>query len=358
MLRGGFRTKNTNKLASLIKVVSAFVLFSFLNYNYMEYARAASMTPRSVTIGSSLPSEVTYHNFRFTTLTGGFISSIVFEYCSNLPFYGTPCTTPLGLDVDNSILTTQSGITGFSISAPDTTASRIVLTKAPAMSAPVLAEYRFDNITNQSTTNQTIFVRISTHGSADGTGPQIDEGAVAYATVEGVGVGGYVPPYLTFCVGVNVALNCSTADGSLLNFGELSESTSSTVSSQFAGATNDSSGYAVYITGGTMTSGNEIIPPLTNNAQSQIGTSQFGINLVGNNNPSAGSSVEGTGTSIPATGYDVVNSFRYNTGERIAGTTLPTNPNRFTITYLVNVSADQPPGVYASSFTYTAVASF
>lgn len=358
MLRGGLGAKCKNRLTSLARVMSAFVLLAVLSSGYMLKATAANMVSRSATIGSSLPSEVTYHEFEFQTLTNASIGSIVFEYCSNLPFYGAPCTVPAGLDVDSSSLVSQSGITGFSISAPDTNASKIVLTRAPAVAAPTNALYRFNNITNHSTNNQSVYVRISTHGSVDGSGAHIDEGAVVYTTVEGVGVGGYVPPRLTFCVGITVALNCSTADGSLLDMGELSEFSASSATSQFAVSTNDPTGYNVYISGGTMTAGNEIIPALSSNSSSIIGSSQFGVNLVSNSNPAIGANVSGTGTGVPIANYNTPNSFRYADGELIASSTLPTNFNRFTVAYLVNVSKDQRPGVYASSFTYTAVASF
>jgi hypothetical protein len=260
--------------------------------------------------------------------------------------------------VSGASISSQIGITGFSISIPDTTTNKLVISRAAAVAGPVTARYIFANVINQSTNNQTVFVRLSTHSSTDGTGSPVDNGSVVYATVEGVGVGGYVPPHLTFCVGVTVALDCTSASGSLLNLGELSETTPRAATSQFAGATNDVTGYNVYVSGGTMTSGNEIIPALSSNASSQPGTSQFGINLRSNNSPVVGADVSGSGTGAAIAAYNIINSFRYNSGELIARSTLPTEYNRFTVSYLVNVSSGQRPGIYASSFTYTAVASF
>ncbi len=338
--------------------MSAFVLIIIFTYNYVDSVAAANIVSRRATIGSSVAGQITYHEFRFTTLTNASVGSIVFEYCSNLPFYGSPCTAPAGLNVDSSTLTSQSGITGFSISAPETNANKIVLTRASVIAAPTIATYRFNNITNQSSANESIFVRISTHNSIDGSGAQIDDGAVAYATAEGVGVGGYVPPRLTFCVGQTVALNCATTEGSLMDMGEFSEFSPSSASSQFAASTNDPTGYSVYMSGGTMTSGNEVIPALSTNAPSIVGTSQFGVNLRGNSNPNVGADVSGSGTGVPATGYNTPNSYRFNSDELIVNSSLPSNFNRFTVSYIVNVTKDQRPGVYASSFTYTAIASF
>ncbi len=107
-----------------------------------------------------------------------------------------------------------------------------------------------------------------------------------------------------------------------------------------------------------MTSGNEIIPALASNGASIVGQSQFGINLAANSNPSVGATVSGSGDATANSGYGTSNSFRYNDGEMIAASSLPTEYNRFTVSYLVNVSADQSPGIYATSFTYTAIASF
>ncbi len=347
---------SSSKLTLLSRVVSAFLLlwFSFSSLN----VHAADFINRSVTIGSSVVSEVTSHDFRFEMGTGDVIGSLKFDYCLNQPLYGAPCTAPTGLVVNTANITLQTGLTGFTISAPDSDANTLVLTRAPVFTSVTAAQIFFDNITNQSTTNTTVFVRISSHASIDGSGPQIDDGAVVYYTVPGLGIGGFVPPYLTFCVGATVAHDCSTTNGSLLNLGELSENVASTSTSQFAGATNDPTGYNTYISGGTMTAGNEIIPALTSGASSQVGVSQFGMNLRNNSNPVAGANVTGGGTGAPVANYNTPNSFRYNTGELIARSTLPTEFNRYTVTYLVNVSVGQKPGIYASSFTYTAIASF
>ena len=107
-----------------------------------------------------------------------------------------------------------------------------------------------------------------------------------------------------------------------------------------------------------MTSGNEVIPALSTNASSASGTSQFGINLRLNNEPTVGADVSGNGTAQPTANYNNANSFRYVSGEQIADATRATAFNRFTVAYMINVSADQRPGVYASSFTFTAIASF
>lgn len=327
----------------------------------MQYGHssAASLFQRSVVVGSPTAGDVTTHDFKFITATSGNVGSIVMEYCSNLPFYGVPCTAPSGLAVNASAITTQTGITGLSVDAPNTTVNRLVLTRASTLIASgVNVQIILGNVTNQSAPNQTVYVRVSTHSSIDGSGNPIDFGAVVYSTVPGIGVGGYVPPHLTHCVGVFVSADCTSTTGALMNMGEFSSNAPRVTTSQFATATNDPTGYNTYISGGTMTAGNEVIPALGGSGSSVPGTSQFGINLRGNSSPLGGSDRTGSGTGVVSSGYDTPNIFRYNDGERVATSTLPTEFNVFTVTYIVNVSTTQRPGIYASSYTFTAVANF
>lgn len=338
-------------------IVSALLMLIVIS-RYSS-STAASLFQRSVTVGSPTASAVTTHDFRFITATGGNIGSVVLEYCANLPFYGVPCSVPAGLTLNSASITTQTGITGLSIDVPNSAINKLVLTRVvSAIPATTNVRLLMGNITNQSTPSETVYVRVSTHSSNDGTGNPLDFGAVVYSTVPGIGVGGYVPPHLTHCVGVVVAADCTTTIGALMNLGELSDSSAKVATSQFATATNDPTGYNTFVSGGTMTAGNEIIPALSANNVSIPGTSQFGINLRGNSNPLSGADKSGSGTAVVSSGYDSPNSFRYNDGERVATSVLPTEFNVFTVSYLVNVSNFQSAGLYASSYTYTAVANF
>lgn len=334
--------------ASLVVVAPLLLFYSA--------AKAAPLSSRSVDVGSSIVSANTNHFFQFTFPGVASVGSIEFEYCTNSPQIDAPCSAPAGLDLTGATLTAQNGETGFSIDA-SSSSNRLVLTRAPSMTSAIPASYNFTNIINQSTPNQTAYVRIATYGSSDATGPVIDEGAVAYATVNLINVSGFVPPYLTFCVGVTVALNCSSATGSQLSFGELSKTSPNAVSSQFSVATNDPTGYSTTIVGTTMTSGNNIIPALATPAGSQPGVSQFGINLVGNANPSIGANPAGVGTGTPSPNYSTPNQFSFNNNV-VALSPLPTEFTAFTVSYLANVSTAQPAGVYTTTLTYITTVSF
>lgn len=335
--------------------MSVLALLATLVYT-VPHAQAAQVTSRSVTIGSSLPGATTTHRFAFNLASAGTLGSVEFEYCTNNPFVDTACDAPVGFSAAGAVLQAQAGETGFTIGSAST-ANKIVLTRIPVANAAIPVAYTFGNIVNQSGNNAPSYVRISTYATDDATGPFTDDGAVAYTTTSAITVRGYVPPYLTFCVGVTVATNCSATFGNKLNFGELVTFSPRAVSSQFAVATNDPTGYTTFVSGPTMTSGNNIIPGLGAPSGSQPGTSQFGMNLRANSNPAVGSEPTGPGTGIISANFNNPNQFYFN-NQALVQSPIPSDFNAFTVSYLVNVSRDQQPGVYVTTMTYIASAAF
>ncbi|MBI5357640.1 hypothetical protein HZB74_02220 [Candidatus Saccharibacteria bacterium] len=335
-------------VALLISVTPLFAL---------EKTAAAVLTPRSIEIGSSAESAITSHTLSFTIPTAGPIGSIEFEYCSNDPFVGNVCTAPTGLSLSGASLASQTGETGFSIHG-SSTINKLIITRA---ASPNLAfqpvEYTFNNVLNQQIVNPTVFVRISTFASTDATGSRVDSGAVAYSVARGIAVEGFVPPYLRFCVGLAVSADCTNVSGSFIQLGELSKTNANTGTSQFSGSTNDPGGYSTFLAGKTMTSGNNVITALSTPQPSLPGTSQFGLNLVANSNPSLGQNPAGTGTLTPTSGYATPNLFKF-ANQVIASSSLPTNPNVITVSYVTNVSNSQAPGIYSTTMTYIATAAF
>lgn len=346
------------KLSQTRRIFSAiFVLVIFSSIFFITKVQAADLVNRSIRLSASWPSANVNHRFTFTTVTPGNVGSVQFLYCSNSPLEVDPCTAPAGLNVAGAGIASQSGLAGFSVSGAST-ANNLILTRTPSMSAPVSADFNFSNIINPSTSNEVDYVRITVFDGINGTGAVIDSGSVVFVVDDWFSINAYVPPYMTFCVGVSVALNCSTTAGFLSDFGEFSEFGPSTVTSQFAVATNDVAGYNVFVAGQTMTSGNNIINPLLVQTTSNAGQSQFGINLRNNSSPSVGANVEGAGSGTPAPNYNTPNQFRFVSGERVAGSNLTTDFNRYTVSYLVNIDDEQNPGIYATTMTYTAIASF
>ena len=318
---------------------------------------AQDLTQRSITIRDPKASANTSHRYNFFNPTASNVGSIVFEYCSNSPLLEVACNSPAGLDVSAASITSQSGETGFTVHA-NTNANRLVLSRVPSVAAIQAVEYRLGNIINPSAQNATVYVRIATYSADDGTGAAVDNGSVAFSTTTGVSTIAYVPPYLTFCVGISVAPDCSSTTDNRIDMGVLSTSTTSVGTSQFAGASNDPTGFSTTLMGLTMTSGNNTITAAETPTASVIGTSQFGLNLRQNNIPSGGLNSTGPGSSAPRNGYGSTNLFKFVPGEIVASSPVSTDFNVFTATYIVNISDNQPPGIYVTTITYVATASF
>lgn len=328
-----------------------------LSLSYVTMARAAVLLDRSVRVLDPKPGVNTSHVYAFFIQNSNSVGSMVLEYCTNDPFFDNPCTVPAGLDASSATLTSQAGETGFSIDGT-TTANRIVLTRPAVPTNVGQAQFAFGNIINPSTINQQVYVRISLHGSADGSGPRTDEGAVVFIMTRSLDTRAYVPPHLTFCAGITVALDCTSANGFYVDMGEFRKNSANIGTSQYSTATNDLTGYSVSMFGETMTSGNKFIPAMNSPGASLPGISQFGVNAVDNSNPDVGQNPTGPGTAILNPSYGIGNNFKYGSGDVISSAAQPSDFNIVTLSYVVNVSPNQAPGIYNSTFTFVAVASF
>lgn len=313
---------------------------------------------RTVLINTAVPGAIISETFSFSLASTAAIGSISFEHCDNSPLPQVPCNAPAGYTATSSNLSSQSNNTGFTFDPVNTTANRIVITRLPAAGVLGTTSFVFTNVHNTTASGQTVYTRVSTYASIDGTGAAIDAGSMAYATQGGFSVGAYVPPFLIFCVGITVGNHCTTSNGSLIEFGELSATQPKFATSQFSGATNDPGGYQVFVDGHTMTAGNQIIPALDSGGASTPGTGQFGFNLSINSNPSVGANQTGVGTSVVTSNYNQPNIFRMAAGDLLTNSTTSTDFNVTTVSYIVNISTSQSPGSYATTLAYIATAAF
>lgn len=318
---------------------------------------ATSIASRSLSISSAKPSDNVLHSYSLTLVTSSAVGSISFEYCQESPLFDVSCSSPVGLDLAGAVLSAQTGETGFSIHS-SSTSNKIILTRIASIVVPGISTYSFDNITNPSQSNTSHYVRLATYASNDASGSRIDEGGLAFSTANSINVQADIAPYLTLCSGTSVAVDCSFSSGSSIDFGDFSTTATKTAVSQFAVACNDNDGYSISIEGDTLSSGVNIIPTRINQSASTIGSGQFGINLTDNTVPPIGASVVGSGDGIVASDYDDSNLYKYEDGDIIASSPVSTTFNRFTISYVVNISNTQPSGVYETSMTLLAVASF
>ncbi len=124
------------------------------------------------------------------------------------------------------------------------------------------------------------------------------------------------------------------------------------------------------------TNGAKTLTPLTSGGASSIGTEQFGINLVANTSPTNGTYPSGAGTGpaqqpgtgfsnfvagVAATGYGTANSYKYNNGDTIAQSGsggLNWGRTDFTITYIENINAITPGGLYSMNHDISAIPTY
>lgn len=322
-------------------------------------AKAALLQTRSIQISEPTASAANvFYTFGFTTITSGPIGSIKISICSNYLHEQTDsCTPPSGFDAASAALINQTGVTDFSKDG-SSTGNILVLTRPAATSvSPQPLTYEFSGITNPNYVGS-IYARIATYASSDTSGLETDYGNVVTTTSTDISITTEVPPYLQFCVGITInGFNCGTAEGSLINFGELSVSTTRSATSQMLASTNAPYGYSVTLAGSTMTAGNNAIPAMTGNL-SQIGVSQFGLNARFNTGPSVGVDPVGPGLTMPSPGYNTPNQFRFVSGEIISSSSTTDDYRKLTVSYIVNRGREQPPGKYVATISYITLANF
>jgi len=320
-------------------------------------AKALELSSRSLAIDDPRPGATTRHTFRFTNAsTGTPLGSIVFEYCTNV-IATRPCNAPAGVDASGAVLASQSGETGFSIFSANS--NRIVLTRGVATPPNASSvQYSFTGIVNPNGVPDTFYARISTYTSNDGTGFYTDFGAVVNSTTQRIQINGEVPPYLKFCVGLVITGDCSSAEGNLVDLGDLTTAFVASGTSMMQASTNADFGLVIAAYGTTMTSGTNVIPALAAPTVSAPGNAQFGLNLRNNTNPNVGQDPGGGGIANPTPNYNIVDRFTFNSGDTIATSPVATDTRTFTVSYIANIAPSQAPGLYTATLTYICSASF
>ena len=320
-------------------------------------AWATDLTSRSLQLYNAAPGTSTTYTFSLTINTASTIGSLDLLICSNSPLQDDGCTMPAGLDVTPAHTEAATGLTSFTV-FPVATNELLISWVPGSFTPPHTITLTLSRIVNPNTAGS-YYVRMSTYASSNGTGPVVDYGGLAFAITSNLQVSSYVPPYLIFCSGVSIpTFDCASATGDYINFGGLSPSRSSQAASQLAVVTNAADGYTVQVYGTTMISGNNVISALAGNAGSRPGSPQFGINLRANSVPSVGGNPAGPGSGQPAAGYDIPNSYRFVSNDIVASSQTSDDWRKYTVSYIVNVPAGQPVGVYATTLTYVGAGSF
>jgi len=342
-------------LSALVVLIltGAFGLGHFIAYGQAPYVQDRYDQLSDSVAGDSATNLI---GFTITDISQP-LGSIEFQFCEETPLPDYPCSTPTGFDASGAVLSAQTGNTGFSI-ASNSTVNTIILTRSPSLPTSDPNTYQLDNITNPSVLGP-YYLRIYIYPTTDGSGSPTEVGGIALSTTNSVEVSAIVPPYLKFCAGVQITdFDCSTAVNYLINFGDFSSSQPSIATSQLTVGTNAKSGFNIYVTGSSLTSGNNVIPNIPTPTPSLDGSSQFGINLRANDSPDIGADVVGPGVGQITSDYDTPNRFVYNNGDTLISATSPSDNQTFTVSYLANISNTQPSGVYATTLTYICLANF
>jgi hypothetical protein len=321
-------------------------------------AFAQQIQIRSITISDNQAGHTgVRYNTRFFIPTAGTLGSIELQFCSNSPLEDDVCDAPAGFDASGATIAAQSGQSGFSV-AGSSTPNDLILTRPPGGNGIGMVGYELQGVTNPDAGGP-LFARLYTRANSTGTGAYTDFGGLALSILGLLSINLEVPPYLIFCIGENIAgTDCTTATEPFSDVGDLSSGVTRAAQHQFLVATNAQNGYSVWASGGTMSSGNNTISAMGAPGPSIKGTSQFGMNLAANNNPTVGENPQGPGLGAVAANFNQPNRFYFNSGERIAGATTSDNYRKYTVSYVVNVPPDQPGGVYSTTLTYTGLANF
>lgn len=352
------RFTKTNIRRSAAAAMLALILLLWLGPLAFR-ANASQLPGRELKISDSSINATATYKFSFDVVSSSNIGSILFQFCSNTPLVDEPCTPAPGPDLSAAVLTGQTGETGFTKYTGVGLPTNVILLTRPTTSAvPGFASYEFGNVVN-SPNRGSFYVRVETFASDNGSGPHTDYGGIAYSIDMPVQVSVKVPPYLLFCDGLVISgYDCSTASGSYINFGELSANQAKTGTTDIVVATNAKFGYSLSVYGTTMQSGVHAISAISGLDVSRPGTSQFGLNLVGNADPNVGDDPQGPGAGVPTADYSAPNRYKFVSGDTIASSSGADAYRKYTVSYIVNVPSGQSPGIYVSTLTYIALATF
>ena len=373
--------KTKTKSISSLLVVAVLLVATVVQVLLPNSADAAQITSRKLTLqagssdGGSTPGGNVNHSFEFTIPSTTALGSIKFEYCTTAADTGAlTCIMPTGLDTTGATLGTVSGAaTGFTLNNTTNGVPYIGRASASAITAGTQT-VQLLGVVNPTAVNTTFFVRISTHGSLDGTGAAIDSGTVAASTARPIILSGTMPESLVFCTAEVVPLSlggvpdCAAAtDGAIIFDRLFSPVDTATARSQMSASTNAGSGYAITVNGPTLTSGANTISGMATAGPLALGVSQFGLNVVENTSTlditaaplGDDVSVASNGTNFRGQAYGdyaVDDQFKFVTGEIIADSGFSalggSDAQIFTISYIANVPGSLPAGTYSTTLTY------
>lgn len=226
--------------------------------------------------------------------------------------------------------------------------SCLILLLMPSVSATESANYEL--IETSIGTSDPVDVQSTTYGITSATG-DLAIGNSSSSNYQ-INAGSKTSPDPVLSFGV---------DASGADFGQFSPTQAATTTVEFTVKDYTTYGYIVQIIGDGPTNNAHTITPMATQGTSQVGTEQFGINLVANTSPaSVGANLDNGqfGNGSIETGYDTTNQYQYIDGDVIASAPGDSGETTYTITYIANVDPLTPGGVYRISQTLVATATY
>ncbi len=174
--------------------------------------------------------------------------------------------------------------------------------------------------------------------------------AVDIITDDQVDITATVSPSITFSISDNT-IEFGTLSAADDTFADDSAGNATEVEAhQLAAGTNATSGYVIYVSGATLTSGADTINAIgAANTATATGTEQFGVRY----NVSGGSGVVDVPYAAAGFAYNGVSS-----PDNIGSATGPTATSTYSARYIANIASDTEAGSYSTTLTYTATATY
>jgi hypothetical protein len=148
--------------------------------------------------------------------------------------------------------------------------------------------------------------------------------------------------------------------GGSIDLGILSTANATVTSAPFYVRAWQASGYVVQTQSNPPSSNGYMLNALASQTASSAGSEQFGINLVANTGPYViGADPQQVpdpsfSSGIAETGYNTPNVYKYVKGDVIASSPKSTSVTIYTVSYLFNITATTPAGLY--TFVHNMVA--
>ena len=342
---------------------------------------ADQVTERSIALSSSSKSAtgVTY-NVDFTAV--GAAGAFVVDFCNDSPILGQTCTAPTGFSASGAASTT-SGFTGVTGST-----SQVVV--VGTINASDQVSVALTGINNPTTTDP-LYARIVTfdtqaHAEAytsttPGTGV-VDNGGVAIAITDTVGVSGAVLESMTFCAAkVTITADCANASANtpVLKLGETVGTTVALDSTHVSTgdiytqiSTNASGGAIVSLKSGAPCGGLkrveaaacDIAPAVTGGISA--GNAKFGVKAAaaadtGSNPNGTFQAINGYGSSTFLLNWVSGNATGVGSayGDPILDTaSAPANNKNMKLTFGASINNSTPAGLYSADLNLVATGKF